>query len=168
VTALGFRKIPAVGDPVEEGESPQDGFVLDLSLIGVGAWIEALVGGSPVPQLPRGGDLEASIEAALDHWSDDGWLSRSELSHMAAFLRRDEGVDRVTALRDWLGAAMEGAGAAGEDDRLALRALQLSYLEPGVTNESAARRLSVSRATFYRLRKRGLSALAAALVRPRA
>jgi predicted DNA-binding protein (UPF0251 family) len=63
--------------------------------------------------------------------------------------------------------ALERARAGASDDReLAFRALELAYLEHSVSHERVAERLSVSRSTFYRLLKRGVAGVAAALARP--
>ena len=50
--------------------------------------------------------------------------------------------------------------AGGDGQATALRAVELAYLERGVSHERAAERMLVSRSTFYRLLRRGTQALA--------
>jgi len=56
---------------------------------------------------------------------------------------------------------LAAANAGSElDKQLACHALELTYLTRGITHEAAAERLSVSRATLYRLLQRGIRHLA--------
>ena len=67
-----------------------------------------------------------------------------------------------TTIRD----AIAGLRAeAGDDLDLALRALELAYVDRAASHERLAERLSVSRSTFYRLLRRGTRTLAEALSR---
>jgi DNA-directed RNA polymerase specialized sigma24 family protein len=141
------------------------GYVLDLRRIGVEAWIEAITNGRPVPQPMPLPDLEAAARDALLHWRDETRLAQSPLLTIPALATTDPADPKALRqlIRDRLEAAL---AAATEDERAALHALELSYFTPGLSNERAAERLNVSRATFFRLLKRGLAVLAREIDRP--
>jgi predicted DNA-binding protein (UPF0251 family) len=68
------------------------------------------------------------------------------------------------AVRALIRAALDRArNGAAEDLETALRAVELAYMERGMSHERAAERMRVSRSTFYRLLRRGTQALASTL-----
>jgi DNA invertase Pin-like site-specific DNA recombinase len=112
-------------------------------------------------------DIVREVQAALLHWRDDAELEVSPLVALAT--NRDPDLanrpaDAVRALiADALARARAGASAERE---LAFRAVELAYLEHSISHERVAERLSVSRSTFYRLLKRGVAGVVAAIARP--
>jgi hypothetical protein len=86
------------------------------------------------------------------------------LADLPAAGAADTDAARAEAVRRFLSQTLERAHTqAAPDQALAYRALDLAYLQRGLSHERAAERLNVSRATFYRLLKRGVQTLAAAL-----
>lgn len=128
--ALGFSRVPEAYSELYSQQYPFEGYVLDLRGVGVDLWIEALIGGWPLP----------------------------------AALRLAVGVPDPETLRGALLAALEAAQVeAPEAEAAACRAVELAYLRKSGSHEQAAEELAVSRATFYRLLKRGIHRLAGAL-----
>jgi hypothetical protein len=157
--ALGFQRVPEARLTHAGGEQPIDGYVLDLSRIGVEAWFEAIMSSRPPPPALRPEELERELQSALLHWHDDAALARSPLAQYAAAGSGPEALRQ--AIRDALARAQ-----AAPMQELACRALELAYLEKTTSHERAAERLAVSRATFYRLLERGVHDLARALTEP--
>jgi len=159
--AIGFAWVPGARQWMWDREHPADGYVLDLSRVGVDAWIEAVVSGRAPPRGFTEEELEREIRAALAAWEDDEALAGSDLRELAP----SEGSGgRARAVRQLLREAIRRAKDQGtEDQALALRAIELAYLEHGLSHERAADRLRVSRSTFYRLLKRGITALTRAV-----
>jgi hypothetical protein len=151
---------PASGGPAI------DGLVLDLSLIGVAPWLEAVIEGRPPPRGLRPGEAERELRAVLVGWHDDAVLERSPLAGLVSSPSGDASVDRAAALREGVRDALATARAeAGEGDELAYRAVELAYLDRSVSNERAAERLALSRSSFYRALRRGVSGLSEVLCR---
>jgi hypothetical protein len=145
------------------GEGAMKSYVLDLSRTGVDSWLDALAAGRHPAHVKLPVDVERELRAILPHWRDDGCLSRSTLweLNLLVGVTPDHSPGKLRELvRDTLH-GLESKAAA--DERLAYRAVDLAYLTPRLTNEAAAERLSVSRATFYRLLKRGVRGLASVL-----
>ena len=166
--AFGFSKVASeLGPSAFDTNRQLDAFALDLRLVGVEAWIDSIISGRPLPQEIAVGDVAAEVQAVLLHWADDAQLEVSPLLAIAAGRDPESPLgpaDRVRALiRDALERARAGAS---EDRRLAFRAVELAYLERSVSQERVAERLNVSRSTFYRLLKRGVAGVVAALGRP--
>lgn len=166
--AVGFARVASdLGPSAFDAASRLDAFALDLRLLGVDGWIDAIVAGQPVPSPIPVDDIGREVQAVLLHWRDDAMLAASPL--VAAAIRREpgRGIAPADALRDMVRDALERARAGATDDRaLAFRAVELAYFEHSVSHERLAERLSVSRSTFYRLLHRGLAGLVAALGRP--
>jgi hypothetical protein len=166
--AFGFTKVASgLGPSAFDPHRQLDAFALDLSVVGVETWIDSIVTGRPMPQLLRVEDIGREVQAALLHWADDARLEASPLVAMATS-RDPESEERpADAVRALIREALNRARAgAGEDRELAFRALELAYLEHSVSHERAAERLSVSRSTFYRLLKRAVAGVVAAIGRP--
>jgi hypothetical protein len=160
--SLGFEPL-RVGVGAGPGAEPCVGYVLDLSRTGVDTWLDAVAAGRQPPRGLAPKDLERELRAMLPRWHDDEDVRRSGLWECGVLARGD--ADRAPAeLRQWVGGVLSRLEASTTGAaRLPYRALDLAYLTPRVSNEAAAERLAVSRATFYRLVKRGIRDLAAAL-----
>ena len=166
--AFGFSRVASgLGPSAFDPHRQLDAFALDLRPVGVEAWIDSIIGGYPLSQGLAVEDIGAEVQAVLLHWADDAHLQASPLVAIAA--RRDPESDLGSAdkVRAMIRDALERARAGARDDRqLAFRAVELAYIERSVSHERVAERLSVSRSTFYRLLKRGVAGVAAALRRP--
>lgn len=159
LSALGFVEIPDT-QAYFRG-CPMSGYMLDLTRIGVEAWIEAAMSGRRPPRAFAPAELERELQSALLHWHDDDQLARSPLLE-SSFVGQE--APCPTTLRNLIRGTIERARAqAGERDDLPLRALELGYLSRNMTHEQAAERLAVSRTTFYRLVKRGIQGISADL-----
>ena len=166
--AFGFTKVAARLGPSAFDQSRElDAFALDLRLVGVEAWIDSILAGRPLPQTRALEDITAAVQAVLLHWTDDARLEVSPLVAMASRRDPESELSGAESVRALIRAALERARAGAHDDQeLAFRALELAYLERAVSQERVAERLSVSRSTFYRLLKRGVAGVVAALERP--
>ena len=142
------------------------GFVLDLTRTGVHPWVDALAAGRRPPRSMGAVEFEHELRTILPNWFDDERLRRSAL--WEAGLVAGESDSRAAAdLREVVRTTLQRLERSTDAyDHLAYRALELAYLTPRVSNEAAAERLSVSRATFYRLLKRGIRGLAMELSAP--
>jgi hypothetical protein len=156
---LGFEQCATAAD------TPLQGYVLNLSRIDYGMWVAAVAAGR---QLRRGlsvAEFEHELRMILPRWLDDEYLRRSSLwesSALAAVSAEHAPTELRAVLASMLGRL---GGPPDAADHLAYRAVQLAYMTPRVSHEAAAERLAVSRATFYRLLKRGIRGLADALSR---
>lgn len=158
--ACGFQRVDVhIGVGTEEGAT----YVLDLTHVGVDAWMEALISGRPLPRALRPEELGQELQAALLHWRDDSWLAASPLASSLT-VAGDTQAQWAEALRQAISDALTQARArASADEELAYRAVELAYLHKAASHEQVARQLAVSRTTFYRLLKRGVKGLAEAL-----
>lgn len=166
--SLGFEQIPGAEALNWLAEHPLlYGYVLDLRQIGFESWIEAIVAGRRPPRTLGHDELRAALKAALREWRDDAALATSPLLESVLVSRAGVAHPGPDDLRRVITEALAAALAdASAQDRLALLALDLAYLQPSVSATDAAARLAVSRATLYRLLERGIDALVAALLRP--
>jgi hypothetical protein len=165
--ACGFERVPAARNYAWGSEYPVDGYRLELSGVGFERWIEAMVNGDPLPSPRDRVVIERELRATLPHWDDSDWLARSSLSTM---LQSQPGTDRDGPRRfreEILAALRLARNQAAGDQQLAYEALELAYFSNRRNRKQAARSLAVSRATFYRLVRRGFEGLAEALARPR-
>jgi hypothetical protein len=155
--SLGFEPFPATAG------MPWQGLVLNLSRTECDAWVDAVAAGRPLQRRLGIAELERELRSILPRLLDDESLRRSTLWASSALAPASS--DRCAAdLRAVLGSMLSRLeGPPDADDHLAYRAVQLAYMTPRLSHESAAERLSVSRATFYRLLKRGIHGLAGAL-----
>jgi hypothetical protein len=137
------------------------GWALDLTRVGFEGWIQAVVDGREVQAPPSSGDLETEILAALAHWDDTHWLT-DNCRHTAGGVAASERAEQV---RHTITDAFSRARTddMGSNDK-ALRALELAYFKKSGTRKQAMRSLSVSRATLYRLCRRGVGVLAERVV----
>ena len=165
---IGFERIPAAQHFLWGTECPFDGYVLDLTRIGVDAWLEAIVAGRRPPSPLRPEELERELLTVLTGWHDDSVLAASPLLQHAPLCAEIEGIPSSDTLRQAVRAALASARArANPQQELAYRALELGYFDKRTSHERAAERLSVSPSTFYRLLKRGVQGLAAAIAADR-
>ena len=153
--ALGFRPIP--GSQARFRGSEYLGYALDLRRVGPEAWVQALLTGGPRPPVGPG-ELERELRDVLAAWHDDARVAASTLVTLV-----DGGADGVRDLVSRVVRRARSTCAPGQE--LAIRAVELAYLERGTSHERAADELHVSRATFYRLLHRGIDLLVAALPR---
>jgi hypothetical protein len=165
--AFGFAKVSSgLGPSAFDRDRQLDAFALDLRFVGAETWIDSIVTGRSLPRQLAVDDVTHEVQVALLHWRDDAKLEASPLAALAE--RRDPDSDAGAAdqvrnlIRDGLARARAGAS---EDRELAFRALELAYMEHGISHERVAERLSVSRSTFYRLLKRAVAGVVAAIGR---
>jgi hypothetical protein len=166
--AFRFTKVAsAVGPSAFDPKRPLDAFALDLRVLGAETWMDAIVTGRPLPQALAAEDIFREVQAALLHWAEDSKLEVSPLVAMATSRDPESQRSRADAVRALIGDALARARVGASADReLAFRAVELAYLEHSVSHERVAERLSVSRSTFYRLLKRGVAGVVAAIARP--
>jgi hypothetical protein len=162
-----FDEIPAARNQAWGAEYPVDGFVLDLHSTGFEPWVDAVLSGRRPPCRLDRRELEGQLHAALLHWDDSVWLARSPLAQRWLEAAAGTEAERSLALRDCVQQALARARAqATPEMQQAYGALELAYLPRKSSRKQAARSLSVSRATFYRLIKRGIRGVADGLSEP--
>jgi DNA-directed RNA polymerase specialized sigma24 family protein len=162
IEALGFAPVAGASSAGWFVGHPLQGYVLDLTRLGVDAWMDALMSGRQPPAMLTEEERESAVRTALLHWHDDATLAQSPLADRAS--GEEPALPVAEAVRRDIRAALAAARAAAPPGReLAYRALELAYLEQRLSHERAAERLAVSRATFYRLLQRGVHGLARAL-----
>jgi hypothetical protein len=162
--ALSFEHLPLEIQPIWGMQDRMEAYMLDLSRIGLEAWIEAIMAGRQPPRVLSSAEMEHAVQDALVHWREDAWLESSELAQSTALAHR--AVDQRTGedVREAIRQALQRVKAdASADLALAISALERAYLERTISHERAAQELAVSRATFYRLLRRATQALARAL-----
>ena len=166
--AFGFTKVASgLGASAFHPGRQLDAFALDLRIVGCETWIDSIVAGRSLPQGLAGEDIAREVQAVLLHWADDAKLAASPLAAMAALRDPESELSPAEGVRVLIREALGRArGGASEDRELAFRAVELAYLQHSVSHERLAERLSVSRSTFYRLLKRGVAGVVAALGRP--
>jgi hypothetical protein len=157
---LGFQRIPSVEVVDSSPGLSTEGFVLDLSTLGVEAWMDALVGGRAVRPGLRRDQIQEAVHEGLLSWHDDAALALSPLTVLAPGTPERTRAEASDAVRELLIQALESAQAGGRSDSLAYRAIELAYMQRSLTHERAAERMNVSRSTFYRLLKRGANGIA--------
>jgi DNA polymerase III delta prime subunit len=139
--------------------SPDDanGWVLDLTRIGFDGWIETIMDGKPSNVRPDTAQLDSELLGALAHWNDSQWLATNCPIISGAL----PPMDRAEAVRETIDEALTRARAKGSNTmERAYRAVELGYMKQSAGQKQAMRSLAVSRATFYRLCKRGVWAIA--------
>ena len=163
-TALGFQRLRDAKSWFWSSEQPEEGFVLDLTRIGVEPWIEAIVAGRQPPPGLAVDDIERILLVeVLPHWHDETRIAGSALaSHL--MLEAQSVGERAAQLRKQLEAVLAQRILQVDDERArGLRAIQRAYVRKGASHERVAEDLGVSRSTFYRLLRRGARELATAL-----
>jgi len=162
----GFERLPAARNQAWGPDYPVDGYVLDLSQIGVEPWMDAVMNGRRPPRPPDPAELENELQVAFRQWNDDVRMARSRLPELLGVPDGAADGARAAALRQRIlrGLAEVRARTPSVLDT-AYRAIELTYLSPNGSRKGGARRLSVSRATLYRLLKRGVHGLAEELSR---
>ena len=166
--AFGFTKVASgLGASAFHPGRQLDAFALDLRLVGAETWIDSIVAGRSLPQGLAGEDIAREVQAVLLHWADDAKVAPSPLAAMAKLRDPESELSPAEGVRALIREALERARAGASEDReLAFRALELAYLQHSVSHERVAERLSVSRSTFYRMLKRGVAGVVAAIGRP--
>jgi hypothetical protein len=165
VETCGFRRVPAVQSEAAGSAEAVDAYVLDLSGIGFERWIEAMIGGHPAPTALDPDALERELRLVLTHWNDSEWLRRSPLVDE---LEVDQGqdIDVSQQLRDRVRSLLSRARSVSSPEKQhAYDAIEIAYMGTNGNRKQAARKLAASRATFYRLVRRGVRGLAETLVR---
>jgi hypothetical protein len=163
----GFRRIPQAHNQARGSADSVDGYVLDLSDIGFERWIEAMIGGTPLPKARDLDTIERELRHALTHWNDSEWLSRSPLVNELDIDASPQ-TDVPQQLRERVRSGLSQArSVCAPDKQHAYDAIELAYLGRNGNRKQAARKLAASRATFYRLVRRGVRGLAETLVRAR-
>jgi len=161
---LGFEHLPGEFPTIWGMSDRAEAFQLELGQIGLEPWIEAIMAGRRPPRVLAPDELERGLQEALLHWHDDAWLAHSALAECVAVARLAPRPDGAEAVREAIRQALQRARAAAPPDlALAYAALERAYLSRTGSHEQAAEELAVSRATFYRLLRRGIQALAQAL-----
>jgi hypothetical protein len=164
--SCGFQLLPVARNVAWGLDYPVDGYALDLSQIGFEPWIEAVMNGRRLPRSLHPAEVENELQTALRHWTDDGRLNRSLLVDLPTVTRVDAGMPRSAALRQAILQGLTAARGASDGDDAPYRALELVYLSKHPCPKQGARNLAVSRATLYRLVKRGIRGLAEAISQP--
>jgi DNA-directed RNA polymerase specialized sigma24 family protein len=129
--------------------------------------MEALQRGVPLQCAGGGAQLERALQDALPRWNDDRWIATSPLALRLRPWGAGSGHMDPEAVRKTIREALDRARReAPADLQAAFQALDLSYLVPDRgSHEQVARRLGVSRSTFYRLLRRAVHLLAEELRR---
>jgi hypothetical protein len=70
--ACGFQRLPGATSRSWGSEHPAEGFLLDLTGVGVEAWIEAIMAGRRPPRRLEPDELRRELLSALLHWHDAG------------------------------------------------------------------------------------------------
>jgi hypothetical protein len=162
--ALRFEPIALVNGPACDVDGSMTGYVLDLRHNGVDPWLEAVATGSDSICPPDADALESELQGVLAHWRDDEWFRRST-ARQTRTRGAAGGQVEPSSVRDQVQTALSRLIDEGDaDQQLAGRALELAYLTPRVSHAAAMERLAVSRATFYRLLKRGVQSLASVML----
>ncbi len=164
---LGFEPISGATSHWWSLNSPTQGYVLDLTRTGVEPWTEALAAGRRPPKRLDAAGLEQELHLVLPHWHDDVRVGQSALWGAARCAETPPEDRSPAVLRETVRAVLTRLNAdARAEERFACRALELAYLTPRINHEAAAQRMAISRATLYRLLKRGMHLLAEALSQP--
>jgi hypothetical protein len=155
--SLGFQLMPEARNWFWGGDFPVDGYLLDLTGVGVEPWLEAIVAGRQPPRTLAPSEIARALQEALMHWHNNTRLLGSPL---AATL----GASTADGLRAVVRETLEARRPQlTRQVALAYRALELAYFTRASSLERAAEELAVSRSTFYRLLRRGVNDLAAAI-----
>jgi hypothetical protein len=151
----GFEPLTSCADGGDQ--QPAIGWALDLTRLGFETWIEGIIEGRAARARPDPIRLESELLGALVHWNDSEWLASncSTLAGEAPLVDRPIAVRK--AIEEALSRARTASSAAMEQ---AYRALELGYMKRRANHKEAMCSMAVSRATFYRLCKRGVRSLA--------
>jgi hypothetical protein len=130
-------------------------FEVDVDAYGVDEWTSAVLSGrTPVRRLTRE-QITDAVQEALVGWRRDEILAASPLTALVGPAASPGDV------RSMLRSVIDTA--ADDSTTLALQAVRYAYVDRSVSVEAAAERMHVSRATLFRLLKRGVATIAARL-----
>ena len=163
LSVLGFRPASIGRGDENRNEATPRAMELDLRAIGAERWVEAVLSGDPVaaPDRDASADLHSVVQDALSHWSNDAMIATSPLLRFSDDGEGTHPRERAKAVRGVICQALRNATeTASDDERDALHALELAYLQRATSHERLAERLSVSRSTLYRMLNRGSRILA--------
>ncbi|WP_406365181.1 hypothetical protein [Streptomyces sp. NBC_01546] len=156
---LTFRPHGGIRDDVYRCGRRPEVYSHDFDPAGLPGWMRALAPTAPGSAY-GGQDVAALVAWALGRLGDPAALSASPLLSCPQFESPD-------ALRRWLrSAVLELADAENPADAEAGAILQAYYLGRDRTHHQVARRLHLSRATYFRRLRRGLALVAARLPAP--
>jgi hypothetical protein len=129
------------------------GWALDLTRMGFEGWIETIIEGHATSGRPDPSQLESEVLGAFAHWNDSEWLAM----HCPILSAEAPLAERPAVVRNRIvdGLTHARASASNSGDR-AFRALELGYMRRTASQKQAMQSLAVSRATFYRLCRRGV------------
>jgi hypothetical protein len=162
--ALGFERLAKSESAYWSDNDLGEGFFLDLTRMGVERWIEAIVAGEVPPRpIPPDDILRALQQEILPNWHNDGPVGDSSLAKYFG-PHEDDRARRAAATRTIITETLERLHAQrNAEHAAALRAIEAAYITRSGTHERLADELGVSRATWYRLLRRGARELATAL-----
>ncbi len=164
IEALGFAEVEEARSTYWNAQQPARVYALDLTRVGVEVWLDALITGRPTPRALPEGEVAAQVQAVLEHWHDDARLAASPLARLPAAYLLEPPVRGAASVRRLIDTALRMPSRRAADAET-LQALLLLRDEPQLTADEAARRLAVSRSTYYRLLRRGTRMLAHRIVR---
>lgn len=157
--AMGYKRVPEM-DVIEDGRVVEC-HLLDMGEEGVIRGMRDRVYrdlGLPIsPPSTRKPDLEMEVREALRNFYDPEVLAASVLASGSSRQERYRSVQRI--LRE----AVEGAFGDTEHDRLLRATIEEGYLNSSGSHESTARRLHLSRATYFRRLSQATRRVAAAV-----
>ncbi len=144
--AMGYRRVPGL-DVVEDGRLVEC-HILDLGEGGVIGGIRDIVYrnlGLPPPAIPtRQQDVSELVRDALRSYHRPTALAANPLADGATIEQRHESVRRL------LRQAIDSAFGDSDNERLLRATIEHGYLDRTGSHESTARRLHLSRATYFR------------------
>jgi hypothetical protein len=158
IVSVGGRRFATMKNTVDGGE-PLGLFELDIDSFGVDAWSRAVLAGEQPTRRLTSAELVSAVQSAFLGWRDDKALSGSSLTRLVATGSRD-----ADGVRELLKSTLDSA--SGAEWELPMQAVRLAYIERSGSIERVADRLHVSRATLFRLLKRGVVEIASRLEMP--
>lgn len=148
-------------DPDSASAVAPKAWLLDIDAFGADEWMAAMVAGRPPVARPRGAELEQALRGVLARWHDDDALAASPLIRLVPGEGATPGDLRAYVREVMRRAAADRRAVPGID------ALDRAYLDRTGSVEDVAERLHVSRATLFRLLRRGVRDVARQIERDR-
>ncbi|MCL5264491.1 MAG: hypothetical protein M1343_04740 [Chloroflexi bacterium] len=109
--ALGFENIPLARNWTYGSTHPMDGFVLDMTRIGVECWFDAIMSGRRPPVALNRADIERDLQVVLQNWDDSARLADSPLTRTLVPANVESREQRAEALREAVLEALSKAQA---------------------------------------------------------